>query len=184
MVRSDFSEASHCSTMRLCSASKQHSSVQNAISSAKTKELCVCLCVSMCTSAQRDWRIWRWVGCTKIYIHIKYVSIKIGVEEMKASQSFSPQGLNQCSPHLQQGGGGSCRSEEQGSRKGFGLATLVPLALRGSARGLWQPPRDTYLPGKNVTVSAKLKGVSVLLFPWVTSHKFKIHLLPIQLSFV
>lgn len=40
------------------------------------------------------------------------------------------------------------------------------------------------LPGKNVTVSAKLKGVSVLLFPWVTSHKFKIHLLPIQLSFV
>lgn len=79
---------------------------------------------------------------------------------------------------------GFSREEQERSRKGFHMAMLVPLTLRGWARGLWQPPRDTYLPGKNVTVSAELKGVSVLLFPRVTAHKFKIHLLPVQLSFV
>lgn len=74
------------------------------------------------------------------------------------------------------------------SREGFGIAILVLLSLRGCDGvgwgGLWQPPRDTYLPRKNVTMFAKLKGVSILFSPWVTSHKFKIHFLPIQLAFV
>lgn len=46
------------------------------------------------------------------------------------------------------------------------------------------PSADTYLPGENVAMLAKLEGVSILLFPWVTSDKLKIHLLPIQLPFV
>lgn len=70
------------------------------------------------------------------------------------------------------------------SRKALGDAVLGLLALRGWAGVCGSHLRDTYLPGKNVAVSAELKGVSILLFPRVASHKFKIHLLPIQLSFV
>ena len=133
---------------------------------------CVCVCVCVCarTCAQSDggvlggglqkkintagWRKWR--------------SLKVSFPRGWISSTFTfSWGLQQW-------------------RAGKHLATQCWRHwLLGAGLGMCgNDLQDIYLPGKNMAVSAKLKGVSILLFPWVTAHKFKIHLLPIQLSFI
>ena len=135
----------------------------------KTKECCVCVCVCMCVYL-----------CTERWGSLGVLQGKLA-QWGKGSESlckFLSPGPASVSPSPSPGGYNS-------GRAGKHLATwcgchwLLGAGLGGVAT-LW----DTYLPGKNVAVSAELKGVSILLFAWVASCKFKIHLLPIQLSFV